>query len=122
MGRLAGEEQRGLAGRVAAADHDDRIVLAPQRLHLGRGVIDARSLESGQAGQIEPAVTGTGRDHHHPPADRRPVDEYYPAALISPGDACRGRGHVDPGAELAGLDKCPVGQFATGDPRWEAEE
>src|SRR6185369_10676284 len=49
----AGEEYGGLAGRVAAADHDDLLVGAEVGLHRRRGVVDAGALEALVAGDVE---------------------------------------------------------------------
>ena len=59
---MVGEEQRGLAGRVAAADDHDRVVHAQLRLDLGGRVVDARALELLEPGDGQPAVAGAGRD------------------------------------------------------------
>ncbi len=48
-GRL-GEEHGRLAGRVAAADDDDRLAARELRFHEGRRVVDARAFESLQVG------------------------------------------------------------------------
>ena len=46
---LLGEEQRGLAGRVGASDHHDVLADTCPRLEFGRGVVDAATLELGDA-------------------------------------------------------------------------
>src|SRR5207237_7204127 len=65
---LAGQVEGGLAGRVAAADHDDVDVATRSRLEFGRRVVDARSFEPIEVVDGEALVAGAGR----PPAGPRP--------------------------------------------------
>lgn len=59
----AGQEHRGLAGGVAAADHDDLLALDEPGLDRGRGVVDARAVEPrGLGDPVEAPVAGSGRD------------------------------------------------------------
>ena len=59
---LAGEEDGGLAGGVAAADDHDLRPLAHLGLDGGRGVVDAAALEPLATLDAEPAVVGPGGD------------------------------------------------------------
>jgi hypothetical protein len=62
FGAAASQEQRSLAGGVAAAHDGDRVGLAGLGLHLGGRVVDADALEVGQPVQGQPVVARPGRD------------------------------------------------------------
>ncbi len=79
-----GEEQRGLAGGVAAADDHDRRAGALARLQLGGGVVHAAALELVEAGGVEPAVAGAGGGDHGAAGDLGAVgqaDDEMPGLL-----------------------------------------
>ena len=59
----------GLTRRVSATDHHDLLPPAEPRLHLGRGVVDARRLEIGEPWDVEFAVLHAARDEHAARAD-----------------------------------------------------
>ena len=59
---LAGEEDGGLAGRVAAADDHHLRPAAHLRLDRRRGVVDAAALEPLAALDAQQAVVGPGGD------------------------------------------------------------
>ena len=58
------EVDRGLAGGVAAADHDDGGAVADPRLEVRGGVIDARALEALQILDRQPPVACARGDDH----------------------------------------------------------
>ena len=62
--RVPGQEHRCLAGRVSAADDQDRIAGAELRLRLGGGVVDPAHLELVEARHVEAAVLRPGGDDH----------------------------------------------------------
>ena len=70
-----GEEHRGLAGRVAAADDDDRGLCALPGFHRGRRVVHALALELGEPVDVESAVAGAGGDDHGASGDLGSVVE-----------------------------------------------
>ena len=73
MRRVGGQEDDGLAGRVAAADDRHRVVPAELGLRLRRGVVDAAPLEVGQARHVQAAIAGAGGDDDRPGRHRRAV-------------------------------------------------
>jgi hypothetical protein len=61
--RGAGQEHGGLAGGVAATDHDDLLALHEPCLDRGRGVVHPGAVEtSGLGHPVEAPVPGAGRD------------------------------------------------------------
>jgi hypothetical protein len=111
LGRMPGQEDRRLAGRIAAADDGHRVAGAQQRLRLRGRVVDARLLEIVQPRHVQPAVLGPGGDDHRRGRHRGPVgqpDQVLAAVLL---DRRGFRGHHELGAELAGLQHGPFGQF-----------
>ena len=70
-----GEEHRGLAGRVAAADDDDGGLGALAGFHRGGRVVHALALELGEPVDVESAVAGAGGDDHGAPGDLGSVGE-----------------------------------------------
>ena len=62
LGAAPAQEQRGLAGGVAAAHDCDRVGTAGLGLHLGGRVVDADALELGQPAQGQPVVARPGGD------------------------------------------------------------
>ncbi len=69
LGRVLGEEDRGLSGGVAATDDHHRVFPAQVRLQLGRRVVHARRSDGVQSGQVESSVADAGGDQHRPAAD-----------------------------------------------------
>src|SRR5262249_57216107 len=63
------QEDRGLPGRVAAADDRHRVADVPGGLFPGRRVVDAGTLQAFQAIKVEAAVAGAGGDDHGAGAD-----------------------------------------------------
>ena len=118
---LLGEEHRGLAGRVPAADDDDRRPGAPARLELGGRVVHAGHLVALEAVDRELAVVRAGRRDERAAGDLRAVGQ---RGHDVPGDVVE-RGHRagagDHGPELLGLDRCPGGEVLAGDAGREAE-
>ena len=121
MAAAASEENGGLAGRIAATDDDDFLVLAQFRLEVGRGVIDSRADEFRQVGNARVAIfrarcndDGTGLHH----AAVRQFQRVRPAFA----EQTRGMaGDVDVGAELLCLYQCAAGQRHAGDAGGKAE-
>ena len=72
---LLGQEHRRLAGRVAAADHDDRQAVAGPGFELGGGVVDAGHLVAVEVGDRQLAVVGAGGSDDGPAGDLRAVAE-----------------------------------------------
>ena len=112
---LLGQVHGGLAGRVAAADHDDLAVVAAAGLDGGGRVVDAGALEAVELGQRaaggsgRPVATITDRAGISLPSVSTSVWKVAPG--LQAGDVAGG---VDPGAEAAGLGGGPVGQLAAG--------
>src|SRR5262249_9651965 len=71
--RLRGEVDRGLPGRVAAADADDVLAGAELGLDVGRAVVDARALEALELGDADLVVAGAAGDDDGASGDARAV-------------------------------------------------
>src|SRR5215813_3369336 len=61
--RIAGQEHRGLTGRIAAPDDYGLGVLSISSLHLGGRIVDARALEIGESFQRQPPILHSARDY-----------------------------------------------------------
>jgi hypothetical protein len=111
LGRVPGQEDRRLAGRVAAADDGHRVAGAEQRLCLRGRVVDAHLLEVVQLRHVQPAVPGPGGDDHrggrHGGSVGQP-DQVLAAVLL---DRRGLRGHHELGTELTGLEHGPLGEL-----------
>ena len=114
--------RRGLAGRVAPADHDD--VLVAEALGVGR---HGRVVEAGPAvavgvGDRELAPAGARRDQHGPPQDVLAVvevDAREPLGAVGELDCpVEARQHR---VEAARLERRGAGQLRTRDPGGEPE-
>lgn len=120
-GGVPGQEQGGLAGRVASAHDDDRVPLAHLGFEHGRRVVDARGLEPFQIPHVEPPVADAGRDDQGARVDRAALphgDDVIARVQVQSACLC---GDAETRAELVGLDRRPLRQFAAGDPGREAE-
>ena len=118
---VLGEEQRGLPGRVGASHHDRVLADACPRLELGRGVVDAATLELGDAGDLQAPVPDAAGDDDGPGGDIVVViepDRESVRAARQPGHRSR---RDQPRPELDGLQQRRPGQLAAGDPAWKAE-
>jgi len=121
-GRPGGQEDCRLAGGVAAADHDDRIGDAGQRLHLGGRVEHADPLVVLQVRHVQPAVANPGGDQDGPPDQLGAVVQPdHVAAVVGLLQRGRPGRHAEHRAEFPGLDDRPVGQVGAGDAGGEAE-
>ena len=121
MRRVAGEEQRRLTGRVAAADDRDRVAAAELGLHQRGGVVHARALELLEPRDRQPAVLHAGRDQDRARPQLLAVvqpDRVVVGTLLERRRAGRDR---ELGAELLGLQDGAVGQLGAGDAGREAE-
>ena len=118
---LLREEQRGLPGRVGASHHHHVLADACPRLELGRGVVDAATLELGETWDLQSAVLHAAGDDDGPGGDVVLVVE----ADLEPVRVARQSGHRpgrdEPGPELDRLQHRRPGQLAAGDAAWEAE-
>ena len=106
----AGEEDGGLTGGVAAADHHDFLVAAEPRLHGGGGVVDALALETVEVGHVEAPVVRARRDHDGASARRGPAREPHPERrplAVHARDVARDR---EPRAELLRLHLRAAGE------------
>ena len=117
--RVPGEEDRRLAGRVAAADDRDRIAARRAAPPSGRRVVDAGALELARG--RAPSSGGSARRSRSAPCARRTV---VPSSRRDDVDGRRSRSsasprrrHADARAELLGLDHGPLGQLGAGDAR-----
>src|SRR5215217_8779118 len=63
------EEQRGLPRRVGASHDHDVLTDAGPRFELGRGVVDATSLELGDSWNLQTAVLHATGDDDRPGGD-----------------------------------------------------
>ena len=63
------EEQRGLPGRVGASHHHHVLADTGPRFELGRGVVDAATLELGDTRDLQPAVLDAAGDDDGPGGD-----------------------------------------------------
>ena len=64
LARAGGEEDRGLAGGVRAADDDHGLVRAGLGLDERGAVVDPLALQLGDPGRVEPPVGDAGGDQH----------------------------------------------------------
>src|SRR5882724_1643217 len=119
--RLAGEEDRGLAGGVAAADHHHLRSPAERRLVQGRGVVDAGALELRAAFGPQPAVLGAGCDQQALGGDRLAALELQHRVGVDEGQADDRRGHGQARPELVGLEDGALRQLAAGQAGGEAQ-
>ena len=118
---VPGEEHRGLARRVRAADDVDVAALAGRRLG-GRGAVeDAAAGQLGDAGGGQRAVRHARREHDAVGGDLRAVAELHDAGRAArlQADDVAGGEHL--GAELRGLAAGPVGELGAGHAVGEAE-
>ena len=119
---VVGEEQRGLAGGVASADHRDRV--APQHAwpRSGRRVVDARAFEAGRVRETQPAVAGAGGDDHRARDDPRAVvDRDDVVAVVAVEASAVARDPEMRAPNLSAWIDAPLGQLRAGDPGREAE-
>jgi hypothetical protein len=109
LAALARQEQGGLPGGVAAAEHGDPLAGAHAALGLGGGVVDAAArLQPVPALDLGPAVLGAGGQHHGPGGDLAAVGRLHhgPAVLdaaLEHDDQVVG-GVARPEQHVAGLD------------------
>ena len=83
--------------------------------------MDRYPLDVLEAGYVEPAVVGAGRDQHRRGGDRRAVIQVDEVVAI-PAPEPRGLdGHADLGTELVGLDDGSLRQLRSRDPGGKAE-
>ena len=118
---MLGEEHRGLAGGVAAADDQHRVAGAHLRLRLGGGVVDAEALVALELGEVELSVLGAGGDDHRPAVDDRPVGQLDRVVAVVGRQADRERRHHHARAEPPRLERRALGELAPGDPGREPE-
>ena len=118
---VPGQEQGGLAGRVGAPHHDGVPAGHHLGLELARGVVDAASLEVGQAGHVQAPIPDAAGDDHGARHDVALVVEPDAEAsghLRQPRD---GAGGHQPRPELDGLQHRGPRQLGPGNAPVEAE-
>ncbi len=119
--RDAGQEHRGLPGRVASAHHRDVLTVAELRLHARGAVVHAVALEPAELGHGELAV-GRAGGHHDRVAQHRPaVRARDPKLPLRAGQAHGHPGHRQVRAELLGLEEGAARQVLAGDAHGEPE-
>ena len=102
---VLGEEDGGLAGGVAAADHHDLAPPAQLRLVRRRGVVDAAALEPLAPLDAQPAVVGPGGDQQALGRDRLAAVEVQHRVGVVERQAGDRRGDGQARAELVGLQR-----------------
>ena len=109
-----GQKDGGLAGRVAAADDDDFLVLTKLRFQVGRGVIDAGAQEARQVFDFQRPVLRAAGDQHNVGTYRaafRQIHHVRPPLAVQ---CYRLRGDTERGAEFLRLRQRAPGQRQTG--------
>ena len=103
---LLREVDRGLPGRVAAADHDHVGAAADPRFEIGRRVVHAGAFEPFEVVDREALVARARRDDHRcgtgSRCRRRARCTWKPFSTAQAGDLAR---RVQPGAEPLRLDR-----------------
>ena len=121
QGAAAGEPDRRLRGRVAAADDPDALGAAEPRLGRAGGVEDADPLVVGQSLDRQAAVFGAGREQHRPRRDFVALLEVDDLAVAVGLEPFRPVGRRRPRPELARLRDRAAGQLVAADPGREPE-
>ena len=116
----AGEEQRRLPGRVAAAEDVDFLVAACRRLDRGRPVVHARADERGAAGGVEPSKRNADRQEDRVRGELRPVVQRHAALqfIAAQGGRAPGDDDLDP-KSFRLLDRAS-GEVAAVEAAWES--
>jgi hypothetical protein len=83
--------------------------------------MDALTLETLQAGGLEPAVAGPGGGDHAACSHLAALHELDAVVAVRPVETNRLLGHGGPGAELVGLDQGAAGELEAGQTRGEAQ-
>ena len=120
-GAAAGQPDRRLGGRVAAADDADPLGAAELRLGRPGGVEDAEALVLVEVLDRQAPVFGPGREQHRLRRDLDVAVEPDPVAVLAGLERERPVGGRGAGAELARLGDRAAGQFGAADPGREAE-
>lgn len=121
QGAAAGEPDRCLRGRVAAAHDAHALSGADLRLRRTGRVEDAGPLEMVEVGNRQAAVLGAGREHDRVRRDLDAALEAHGVALVAGLEGDRPVGGRRAGAELARLGDRAAGELGAADSRWEAE-
>ncbi len=120
-GAAPGQPDRGLRGRVAAADHPDLVRRAELALQRTGGVEDADALVVLEPRDGQAPVFGAGGKQHRAGADLDPVFEPDRVPLGSGGERLGAVGRREPSLELARLGDRTTRQFRAADARGKAE-
>ena len=121
QGAAAGQPDRGLGGRVAAADDADPLGAAELGLGRAGGVEDADPLVLLEPVDRQPPVFGAGREQHRAGRDLVAVLEPDEVAVVAGLERLGAVGRRRAGAELARLGDRAAGQLGAADPGREAE-
>src|SRR6185369_12549738 len=106
---------------IAGAHDDDLLVATELRLGVGRGIVDAGTLELTQTRHIEPAILDTRRHQDGLAANLRAVGEGDDANAGIDPETLDGAGHGDARAEFLRLKQCVAHEFRTGYAQGETE-
>ena len=120
-GAAAGQPDRRLRGRVAAADDADPLAAAELPLGRAGGVEDADPLVVVEVVDRQAPVFGAGREQHRAGDDLVAFLEPDQVALLARLERLGAVGRRRAGAELARLGDRAAGQLAAADPGREAE-
>ena len=113
--RVAREVDDRLPRGIAGADDGHVVAATEPGFHFGGGVVDARSFEVAEPGQVEPPVGHAGRNQHAARAERRAVRQRQHAdALVDPETDDDSR-HVDARAKALRLQQRVACQLDAGD-------
>ena len=121
MPATAGQENGGLARRIAAADDDDFLVLAQLGFEMGGSVVNAGADEFRQVRDARFAVLRTRRNDDGAGLHHTAVGQFQRVGPPLAEQARCSTGDVDVGAELLRLHQRTAGECHARDAGREAE-